>query len=104
MYTDKRHDKNLLQPLSMQEEDYVCEWHVWSWTKQRTLFNEEVINMVKGLIGMIKKMSNTKMTDIRPSTMKYIYKTLIVLAFSLKRCLKVSALTLFLGVLVEDRA
>jgi len=56
----------------MQEEDYVCEWHVWSWTKQRTLFNEEVINMVKGLIGVIKKMSNTKMTDIRPSTMKYI--------------------------------
>jgi len=50
MYTDKRHDNYFpcIKKISVWE-------HVWSWIKQRILFNEEeTIKMVRRLTGVVK--------------------------------------------------
>jgi len=59
MYTDKRHDNYF--PCRKE----ICMWeHVWSGIKQGILSKEEeTINEIRRLTGVIQKMSNIKMTD-----------------------------------------
>jgi len=57
----------------MQKEDMYVE-HVYCWTKQRILFNEEeTIKMIRKLAG-VSKLSNTKVTDPCLALFRLFYK------------------------------